>query len=272
MHRKSLTSFRTKKSQHWYPTSSLNSHKYQIDQYMRKLILLAASLASIVSCNNAKKAKTAETEPEPQYYIALSFDDGPNLTTTPAVLDVLEANGVPASFFVIGQNINDESAEMMKRAVSLGCEIENHSLTHTHMPTLTAEQIADEIAQTSALVKKHIGREPQFFRPPYISVNDTMHEVISLPFICGHGCNDWVSDVTAEQRLTTLLDEISDGDIILLHDFEGNEATAKALKTFIPEMKARGYGFVTVSELFRIKDVNPVPHADIVYTNLIIQK
>ena len=69
--------------------------------------------------------------------IALSFDDGPNDVTTPKVLDVLEEFQVPASFFVIGQNINDETAKQMTRAISLGCEIQNHSFTHGFMTQMS---------------------------------------------------------------------------------------------------------------------------------------
>ena len=63
-------------------------------------------------------------------YLALAFDDGPNATTESKMLDVLAKHNVPATFFVIGKNINEESAENMKRALELGCEIGNHSLTH----------------------------------------------------------------------------------------------------------------------------------------------
>ena len=64
---------------------------------------------------------------------ALTFDDGPNTVTTPQVLDILEKYGVPASFFVCGKNIDPESGEVMKRAVKLGCEIQNHSRAHSDM-------------------------------------------------------------------------------------------------------------------------------------------
>ena len=59
--------------------------------------------------------------------IALTFDDGPNVTCTPKVLDLLEKYGVKASFFLIGDNIDEQSAEVVKRAYTMGCEINNHS-------------------------------------------------------------------------------------------------------------------------------------------------
>jgi len=185
--------------------------------------------------------------------IAITFDDGPNTTTTVQILDLLEEYGVRASFFVIGDNINEKSGEVMKRAYDMGCEINNHSKTHQSMPSLTADVIKAEIEYTSNKVEEITGEPTKFFRPPYIAVNNTMYEQIDMPFICGYGCNDWEASVTAEMRATKTLEQAEDGAIILLHDFYGNSATVEALKTIIPELKERGYQFVTVSELFEAK-------------------
>lgn len=201
-------------------------------------------------------------------YIALSFDDGPNTTITPMVLDVLEENGVKASFFVIGQNINEESAVVMQRAAAMGCTIENHSMTHQRMSRFDEQTIKDEIAKTDALVEKYVGRTPKFFRPPYIDHNPLMHDTIAKIFISGVGCNDWVKEVTAEQRLETMLNTIKDGDIFLLHDFEGNENTVEALKKLIPEMKRRGFTFVTIPEIFEISGRELPEHDRRIYTNV----
>ncbi|MDO5443572.1 MAG: polysaccharide deacetylase family protein [Bacteroidia bacterium] len=234
-----------------------------------KSTLMIMTSALFVSCgNNARQ--TANTEPqEPEKLIALSFDDGPNLVTTPKVLDVLEENGIKASFFLIGQNINDESAQMIEREKALGCDIENHSFTHSYMSAFTEEQIKDEIAKTTALIKHYAGEEPKFFRPPYINHNDLMHQAIGLTFICGLGCNDWEADVTAEQRAASVIANAADGQIVLLHDFEGNDNTVEALKTIIPELKAQGFKFVTVPELFEAKGIALEPNNGKIYTNVL---
>jgi len=227
-----------------------------------KKFLTAAACLTIAFMANSCAPKV------PEKIIALSFDDGPNLVTTPKVLDVLEKYDVPASFFVIGNNVNDESAAMMKRAVSLGCDIENHSLTHSAMPTLTAEQIDSEIVATSAIIEKYIGVASEFFRPPYIAVDQKMHDVIPLTFICGQGCEDWLPTVDAATRAQRVIEDAKDGNVILLHDFVGNEATAEALETIIPELKKQGYTFVTVPQLFEYKGVKPEAHNGIVYTSV----
>ena len=189
--------------------------------------------------------------------VALSFDDGPNTETTVRMLDMLKRHNVKASFFVIGNNINEESAKVMQRAYKEGHDIENHSLTHCSMPTLTADSIKSEIDQTSALVEKYIGEKPQFFRPPYIALNRKMFDTIQLPFICGDGCNDWEDNVSADVRVEKMLSAARDGLIFLLHDFRGNEKTVEAVDRIIPIMKERGFRFVTVRTLFKEKKVAP---------------
>ena len=77
--------------------------------------------------------------------IALTFDDGPNTVITPQVLDLLEEHGILASFFLIAQNITPESAEVVRRAKAMGCDIENHTLTHPFMDKLSLEEIRKEV-------------------------------------------------------------------------------------------------------------------------------
>ena len=200
------------------------------------------------------------TPKEPVKYLALSFDDGPNLTTESKMLDVLAKHKVPATFFVIGNNINEESAENIKRARNLGCEIANHSLTHSMMSQMDEAAVKAEIEATSALIKKITGRRPEFFRPPYINVKPEMYDWIDLTFICGKGCEDWVAEVGKEARRQGIIDNAEPGAIYLLHDFEGNEATVEALDEAIPVLKEQGYVFVTVGQLFKKLKCTPDGH------------
>lgn len=207
---------------------------------------------------------------EPSEYgkvIALTFDDGPNTTTTNAVLDVLEKYDARASFFLIGNNISEDCHDVMKRTVSMGCEINSHSLTHSYMNAMSADEIKAEMDATAKLIKDVIGVEPKFFRPPYIAVNNTMHDNIDLPFINGYGCNDWSSAVTVEQRVEKTLKQAKDGAIILLHDAAGNYQTVQALEQIIPALQAEGYELVTLTELFHAKGVDPTKAEYTVYSN-----
>ena len=213
-------------------------------------------------------AATTEDEEmsEEVKYIALTFDDGPNVTTTNEVIDKLEKYGIVASFFLVGNNVNDESAKAVKRAYDLGCEIDNHSRTHSNMTELSAEEIKAEFDYTDEKVYEITGEHTKFFRPPYIAVHQIMFDNIDVPFIAGIGANDWEDRVTAEMRARMILKQAKDGDIILLHDAEGNSMTVEALDTIIPELQKQGYKFVTVTELFSAKGI--IPDMEKVYTNV----
>lgn len=200
--------------------------------------------------------------------ISLSFDDGPNLTTTMQMLDVMEKHNVVGSFFVVGNNITEQTAAAMVRATKLGCEVENHSRTHANnLDKASKEELQSEISYTSNLVKKFTGRSPQYFRPPYINVSQSMYDAIELPFICGIGCNDWEANVTSTQRFEKIVSEAKDGMIVLLHDMEGNKNTVEAIDRIIPELKKQGYQFVTVAELFKKKGVKPQRNTIYSYVN-----
>ncbi len=238
---------------------------------MTRFILTALAIL-MVSCgaNTSSKSETPAQEPEaaPAKLIALTFDDGPNDITTPKVLDILEEHKIPASFFVIGQFINDDTARQMKRAISLGCEIQNHSFTHSFMTQLSAEQIAEEVRKTDELIVKYTGTKPWLFRPPYIDHNETMHQTIEHTFICGVGCDDWVPERTAQERYETMKAQAKDGCMFLLHDMVGNDNTVEALKMIIPELKAQGYTFVTATQLFEKKGIKPEAKNGKIYSNV----
>ncbi len=192
--------------------------------------------------------------------VALTFDDGPTSTTS-QVLDVLQKYDVVATFFLIGNQINDNTKSIMQRQVSMGCELANHSYTHSDLSTKSAYEIRQEINNTSQAIKNAVNVTPKFFRPPYIGVNNSVYENIDMPFIQGIMCNDWVDSTSVYERYNTVLNSVSDGSIILLHDFQGNSKTVEALPTIIEGLKKQGYTFVTVSQLFDYKGVN----ADVEY-------
>ena len=96
-------------------------------------------------------------------------------------------------------HITDETAVVMKQAYDMGCEIENHSQNHLHMDKISKEEILDEIKKTDDLIEKYIGKKPTYFRPPFIDVNDLMHEIIDHTFICGHCPNDWDPNVNSQE-------------------------------------------------------------------------
>lgn len=199
---------------------------------------------------------------------ALTFDDGPSNTTS-EILDMLEKYSFTASFFVIGNRItSDEQRDVMRRAVKLGCTIENHSKTHGRLCDMGRDEILEEFNYTQELVQKIVGDYPQFFRAPGLAANELVHEVIPLPFANG-GCGsaDWNSreddSVTSdlETRVKGILNVAKDGHIFLMHDCTNNHLTPAALRITLPKLIEDGYRFVNIRELFRIKGVTPKAHS-----------
>ena len=202
--------------------------------------------------------------------IALTFDDGPNTVTTPLVLEKLKEYGVTASFFLIADRITDESAKIAHEAFLMGCEINNHSKTHSDMTKPTREEVVAELEYTTEKIIEITGKAPRFFRPPFILYNQTMFDATDMTFICGVGAMDWVPEVTSADRAERILGSVKHGDVILLHDMEGNQNTVDALDTIIPELLKNGYIFVTVSDLFDKLAISP--KRGVIYTSVFQDK
>ncbi|MBQ8922786.1 MAG: polysaccharide deacetylase family protein [Oscillospiraceae bacterium] len=197
---------------------------------------------------------------EAQSIVALTFDDGPNPEITLPLLEICAEYEIPASFFVVGERISRETAGTVKKAFLQGCEICNHSFSHPDMSKLSGEEIAEQVQKTSELVREITGSLPRFFRPPYIAVSEEMFRLIHMPFIAGFGAEDYNPAVSAKERVRRILSQVRDGAVILLHDAAGNTQTVDAVRELIPALLARGYRFVTVSELFAEKGITPQTH------------
>ncbi len=232
-------------------------------KFISKIISVITAMIIITSCIPlfSVNAENKETK-----LIALTFDDGPNTTTTNEVLDTLEEYNAKASFFLIGDNINAESAVTVKRAYSMGMEIDNHSRTHSNMSKMSAEELKAEISFVDEKVNEIIGENTKFFRPPFIDVSPSMYEAIEQPFICGIDCKDYMENVSAQDRADFILNGAKDGVIVLLHDAAGNNKTVEALKILMPQLIEQGYEFVTLTELFERQ--GETPKGNIIYSNV----
>lgn len=224
---------------------------------MKKIAYAVCAALTLSLVNIYTPAVSAAEE---EKLIALTFDDGPNTTTTNQVLDIMEKYDITGSFFLIGRCINEDSAVVVKRAYDMGCEINNHSKTHSDMSNMTEAEILEEIAYVDDYVREITGEGTKFFRPPFISTSQAMYDTISQPFISGLGCNDFMEDVTAEERAEAVISMAEDGLIVLLHDAVGNDQTVEALETIVPTLLEEGYEFVTLTELFERKGETPKSH------------
>jgi peptidoglycan/xylan/chitin deacetylase (PgdA/CDA1 family) len=192
-----------------------------------------------------------ETPSEKRGSIALTFDDGPSSFTN-RLLDCLEENNAKATFFLVGEEVTYFPDEV-KRAAELGCEIGNHSYSHTDLTTLDAAGIAEEIGKTDQLLLNLVGHGGTVVRPPYGSVNDTVKQTVGTPMILWSiDTLDWET-LDADTTVQTVLDNVKDGDIILMHDIYST--TVDAAQILIPTLIEEGYDLVTIHELAEIKGV-----------------
>ena len=226
--------------------------------------LAAVLLLTACGTTNPQAERLESLRKNYDKFIALSFDDGPSPTTM-QILDLVEQYDIRASFFVIGERITPKTEHIVKRAVALGCDIENHSLTHPRMSQLSAEEQAHEAAATTQIIERY-APTPKYFRPPYIDHNEVTHSQVPQIFIAGYSPKDWDASVGAEERIERLMQNSTDGMIYLLHDFTGNTATVEALKKVIPALMGKGYTFVTVDELFALKGA--VPQKGVIYSRV----
>jgi len=201
-----------------------------------------------------------EEEVMPTKFVALTFDDGPNTNTMVEVLDILKEQDVKATFYVIGALINDSTGEVIQRAYEEGHEIGNHSQTHQDMTHMDEATLREEIDLVQNKVEELTGAKPTSFRPPYIAINQLMHDTIELPFIVGIDSRDWDPNASGQDRYNNVVKGAQDGAIFLLHCMTGNSETVKVLPAIIKELRNQGYGFVTVSELFEMQGTKYEAH------------
>jgi peptidoglycan-N-acetylglucosamine deacetylase len=212
--------------------------------------------------------------PSPDKLVALTFDDGPNTDLTAAVLDKLELYDVPASFFLIGQNISANTQAVLQRAASLGCTFENHSNGFASLTATPADQVAASIDATTLAIEQFTDDSPVFFRPPNLAVDQNMLDTIDLPFASGLVGGDFPGgnaggNPTVQSVTDVILNGVQDGTIILLHDVQpalDPQVTPDALDNIIPELQSQGYEFVNLRQLFERRGVDPNNPPNMVWT------
>ena len=191
-------------------------------------------------------------------YIAMTFDDGPSATLTPKLLDLLAAHHIKATFFVIGENVA-EHPEIVARAAREGHEIGNHSWSHPNFGKMSDESIRRQLRQTDDAIKSATGKRPTLMRPPYGSITTRQKRWIHDEF--GYNVilwdvdpNDWKRPGPPVVR-ARILKETRPGSIVLSHDI--HPGTIEAMPSTFDELEAKGFKFVTVSELIRMATAGP---------------
>jgi len=184
--------------------------------------------------------------------IALTFDDGPSSKTTPRLLQILAAKGVRATFFVVGTQARQNSA-ILKQEVAAGHEVGSHTMTHANLIKLGVGDINWQTSQMDALFQEYLGTTPKIMRPPYGSVNATVRQTVPQPMILWTiDPEDWKYR-NAQAVHSKVVGAAFDGAIVLMHDI--HSTTVDAVAAIIDDLRARGYEFLTVSELAAARGV-----------------
>ena len=181
--------------------------------------------------------------------VALTYDDGPSPTVTPRILKCLQDNGGRATFFMVGKQVI-KSPDVLKQMVAQGCEVANHTNDHKYISKLSSDGIVSQVSAVNQKVAAVCGVSPVVMRPPggYVDAHSlSVLGSMGMPAIMWSiDTRDW-QHRNAQRTINNVLSQVKDGDIILMHDIY--DATADAAVVLIPELTARGYQLVTVSEL-----------------------
>lgn len=209
--------------------------------------LAAVAALAIGGHGTAEPAAAIVNENGP--VIALTFDDGPYPKVTGHILNVLEKNGVCATFFVLGSRIEGHE-DMLTRMDELGCEIGNHSFSHADLTRLSKADCQRELSDTDAEIRRVTGHEASVVRPPYGYYNKTVMSAAGRPLILWTvDTNDWRGKAPGEIA-DYVIQQAKEGSVILMHDQQTQ--TADAMEMIIPTLIEEGFRFVTVSELIRL--------------------
>ncbi|HEY3814477.1 MAG TPA: glycosyltransferase [Caulobacteraceae bacterium] len=205
-----------------------------------------------------------------EHMVALTFDDGPDGRWTPKILDILKRYNAPATFFVIGENM-EHRPDIVMREVREGQEIGSHTFTHPNIGQVPLAEAALELNATQRLFQTLTGHSMRLFRPPFLGDADpsTPNEVAPLLLAQNMGYvnvglridpDDWQKPAPA-LIIQRVLDQLetprgnTPGRVILLHDAGGDrQATVDALPGLIQALRTNGYKLVLVSDLVRMSN------------------
>lgn len=188
--------------------------------------------------------------------VALTFDDGPYTPVTSKILDTLEKYNGKATFFVVGDRA-ENYCKVLKRASDMGCEIGSHTYSHVNLARLPVPKMQREIEKSCNAISEVTGKEVRIIRPPEGATNESVKANIGMPMVMWSvDSRDW-DYRNADKDYKSVMDNVFDGSIVLMHDLYPE--TADAVARIVPELAKQGYRFVTFSELMELRGVEVEP-------------
>jgi peptidoglycan-N-acetylglucosamine deacetylase len=214
--------------------------------------LTASTLAAVPLDAAVANARTSRPE------VALTFDDGPSIYTA-AVLRTLRSGHATATFFLIGRQVPGRE-ELLRKMVSGGDEIGDHTWAHAPLPALSRSDAKSQVDGAAQVIAAAVGSPPTVFRPPYgamkPSTNKLVRDLHMLPVVWSVDPHDYVHPVTARHIARAVLTHIKAGSIVLMHDGGGDRtATVAALRQILAGLAAMHLKAVTVTQL--LNDAQP---------------
>jgi cellulose synthase/poly-beta-1,6-N-acetylglucosamine synthase-like glycosyltransferase/peptidoglycan/xylan/chitin deacetylase (PgdA/CDA1 family) len=208
-------------------------------------------------------SRLVSRRPPAERRLALTFDDGPDPRWTPRIAAELERLGVPATFFVLGSKVvrhPDVTRDLHRDGFELG----NHTFSHADVAALPDWELSLQLGLTENAVAGATGVRPRLFRPPYSATPEavTTFEAKGLRKVADRGYIVILSDLDTRDWSRPGVDEIvraatprsGQGGFLLMHDGGGDRSqTLSALRRLVPELRGRGFEFVTASELAGIE-------------------
>ena len=224
---------------------------------MKRAGILLLCLCLLTGCG-AQATPVAEytKEEETTMTVALTFDDGPNPTYTPELLDGLKERGVHATFFLIGSQV-EEYPELARRIAEEGHQIGNHTYDHANLQELTEWEAKQDLKKNDGVLQEIIGEGIYWIRPPYGCVGEKEQRCADVPFVkWSVDTEDWKVKDSA-RIISRVVGKVKDGDVVLMHELYGTTATA--VETIVPTLVSQGFQLVTVSELAKFRGYELVP-------------
>lgn len=206
---------------------------------------------AVSASDNSSTGPKAITEwPTGKKLIALTYDDGPTGKYTPKYLEMLNEKHVPATFFLLGEQIR-EFPSIAKRTIDMGFEVGNHTYDHKSLNTLSEESVRSEMGKTEDLLTSLTGNRVSMMRPPYGAANPRVRTLLANELgykivLWDVDTNDWRGRST-ENIVQNIMANAHDGSIVLMHD--RYQTSLDASRTVIDGLREKGFEFVTVSQL-----------------------
>ncbi len=196
--------------------------------------------------------------------VALTFDDGPSPVWTPQILDELKKAGIKATFFMLGDHV-EQYPDVARRVAAEGHEIANHTYDHQTILYYNPEELKNEISHAQKVIEDITGIKTRYFRPPKAWLSQAEKQQIKemgyTTILWSLNSKDWVT-FHDKQITAYILGHIRPGDIILFHDSGGvfshqggnRKQTVKTIPRLVEKLKEKGYRFVTISELLNLQE------------------